>query len=145
MSAHPVDIHVGQRLRLRRSMLGMSQHHLAQEIGITFQQIQKYERGVNRVGSSRLYDFSQILKVPVEYFFEGFAGSEDNDNPAVAILNEGGEAYEVRDMNSKETLALIRSYYKIKDGKLRRKILTLVKAMAAEEDSAEEEEIGNIG
>jgi len=126
--AHPVDIHVGKRLRLRRSMLGMSQDTLGKEIGVTFQQIQKYERGVNRIGSSRLYDFSRILGIPVSYFFEEI--QTDNDNLALGMA-EDGEGFEAERLSDKETLALIRSYYKITDETLRKKVLNLIKAMAA--------------
>lgn len=125
---HPVDIHVGKRLRLRRSMLGMSQDHLGKEIGVTFQQIQKYERGINRVGSSRLYDFSRILGVPVGYFFDEI--QTDSDNVAVGFAEDAGYDYESEKLNNKETMNLIRAYYKIKDKALRKKVLNLVKGMA---------------
>lgn len=124
--AHPVDIHVGKRIRLRRSMLGMSQDFIGKEIGVTFQQIQKYERGVNRVGSSRLYDFSRILGVPVGYFFDDM----DPETLAGTIdLSEDDTTSEGEKMSDKETIALVRSYYKITDPAIRRKVLSLIKAM----------------
>jgi len=124
--AHPVDIHVGKRIRLRRSMLGMSQDFIGKEIGVTFQQIQKYERGVNRVGSSRLYDFSRILGVPVGYFFDDM----DPETLAGTIdLSEDDTTSEGEKMSDKETIELVRSYYKITDPAIRRKVLSLIKAM----------------
>ncbi len=134
MPAHPVDVHVGKRLRLRRSMLGMSQDHLGKEIGVTFQQIQKYERGVNRIGSSRLYDFSNILSVPVGYFFEDFM---PEDTMAQGFAESATAEYENDNLDSKETLSLIRAYYKIKDITIRKKVLGLIKAMGPT-DSKEE-------
>ncbi len=126
--SHPVDIHVGKRLRLRRSMLGMSQDHLGKEIGVTFQQVQKYERGINRIGSSRLYDFSKILGVPVSYFFEEF--NPASEAKAGRGFAEESASFETEKLDDKETMALIRSYYKITDPDIRRKVLSLIKAMA---------------
>lgn len=134
MSAHPVDTHVGKRLRLRRSMLGMSQDHLGKEIGVTFQQIQKYERGVNRIGSSRLYDFSRILNVPVEYFFEDMNGQplEIEGDAKVGFAEKGAEKFKVENLDNKETLSLIKAYYRIEDVQVRKKILSLIKVMGNE-------------
>lgn len=128
---HPVDTHVGKRLRLRRSMLGMSQDHLGKEIGVTFQQIQKYERGVNRIGSSRLYSFAQILKVPVSYFFEEFEADSSSFGFA-----EGNSNYNAEDLDNKETLALVRAYYKIEDPAVRKKVLGLIKAIGLEDNKS---------
>ncbi len=125
MSSHPVDVHVGKRIRLRRTILGMSQELLGKEIGVTFQQVQKYERGVNRVGSSRLYDFSRILNVPVGYFFDEFVPANSNNG----FAEDRASGFEVDKMDSKETLALIRAYYKISDPLIRKKVLSLIKAM----------------
>src|SRR5262245_60680126 len=136
MASHPVDVHVGKRLRLRRSVLGMSQDHLGKEIGVTFQQIQKYERGVNRIGSSRLYDFSRILTVPVGYFFEDFSGQNAAAIPGFAEGDKG--AYEAETLDSKETLSLIRAYYKIKDSAIRKRVLSLIKAMGPADDSKDD-------
>ena len=141
MASHPVDVYVGKRLRLRRNMLGMSQHELGKKIGVTFQQVQKYERGVNRVGASRLFDFSQILSVPVGYFFEGFsvAENETSDLPVAAygFAENGGEyTAEVLDggedvLGTKETTTLVRYFHLIKSQKIRKGILALVKSLAA--------------
>jgi transcriptional regulator with XRE-family HTH domain len=129
---NPIDIHVGSRVRLRRNMLGMSQEKLGEALGITFQQIQKYEKGTNRVGASRLQAISTILNVPVSFFFE--------DAPGVAALSGGmseasSTSFVVDFLNSAEGLQLNRAFAKITDAKVRRKIIDLVKALAG---SAEE-------
>jgi transcriptional regulator with XRE-family HTH domain len=131
---NPVDVHVGSRVRLRRTLLGMSQEKLGEAIGLTFQQVQKYERGANRVGASRLFDLSRVLDVPVAFFF-------DELDPAVAVAASGGEAmpglaelpqssYEPDPMMRRETLELVRAYYRIADPQLRRRLFDLTKAIA---------------
>ncbi len=130
--AHPVDIHVGKRLRMRRNVLGMSQEELGRSVGITFQQIQKYERGVNRVGSSRLYEFSQVLKVPVAFFFENFVEEAAHqmgfaEDRAAYDAGAGGKAADP--LSDKETLTLVRSFNKIGEQEVRNKILALVKSL----------------
>lgn len=133
-SAQPIDGHVGQKLRVRRSLLGMSQEKLADKVGITFQQIQKYERGTNRISSSRLYQFSQILNVPVSFFFpdqDETAYSKDlglSDNDQQGFSVEEDDDMDV--MNRKETIKLVRLYYKIEDKKLRQSILNHIKTLA---------------
>lgn len=129
---NPVDIHVGGRLRMRRSMLGMSQETLADSVGLTFQQVQKYERGFNRVSASRLYQFSKILDVPVSYFFDRY-GEGDRKS---GILNYGMADNEQAPILSddllleRETHEVLRAYYSIKDEKKRRELLNIVRAMA---------------
>jgi len=109
---HPVDVHVGKRIRHRRWMVGMTQQQLAEQVGIKFQQIQKYETGMNRVSASRLWDISEALDVPVSFFFEGI-----EQHPAV----EGGSSSVPRDiMADKEALELVRSYYAIPENQRRR-------------------------
>jgi transcriptional regulator with XRE-family HTH domain len=130
---NPIDVHVGSRVRLRRTLLGMSQEKLGEAIGLTFQQVQKYERGANRVGASRLYDLSRVLDVAVSYFFEEIT-------PAVASAAEarlGGmleespsPAYEADPMMRRETLELVRAYYRIADPQVRRRLFDLTKAIA---------------
>src|SRR6201987_3522514 len=106
---NPIDVHVGARIRQRRTLLGMSQEKLGEAIGLTFQQVQKYERGANRVGASRLYDLSRVLDVPGAYFFEEMA-------PAGEARAGGGEGSSEADpMLKRETLELVRAYYKIPD------------------------------
>jgi len=130
----PVDIHVGQRLRVRRSLLGLSQEKLAEAIGLTFQQIQKYERGLNRISAGRLYRFSQILQVPITYFYEK-VGLE-TDNKMMAEMSDKDQDSLVSDdlMNSKETLELVRLYYSIENPQMREDIFKFIKSMAEHTD-----------
>ncbi|MBD9374042.1 helix-turn-helix transcriptional regulator [Rhizobium sp. ARZ01] len=126
---NPIDIHVGSRIRLRRTMLGMSQEKLGENLGITFQQIQKYEKGTNRVGASRLQNISSILNVPVSFFFEDAPGDSGNQ-PGMAEASSSN--YVVDFLSSSEGLQLNRAFVKIADPKVRRKLVDLVKALAAE-------------
>jgi transcriptional regulator with XRE-family HTH domain len=129
---NPIDVHVGARVRLRRTLLGMSQERLGEAIGLTFQQVQKYERGANRVGASRLYDLSRVLDVPVSFFFDDIAPIDGNGgNGAAAALNESPTAgYETDPMVRRETLELVRAYYRIPDQQIRRRLFDLTKAIA---------------
>lgn len=108
---HPVDVHVGKRIRHRRWLIGMTQQQLAERVGIKFQQIQKYETGANRVSASRLWDISDALEVPVSFFFEGLDGAQENDST---------EKVPTDLMGDKEALDLIRSYYAIPENQRRR-------------------------
>ena len=130
--ANPVDIHVGARVRLRRSILGMSQETLADELGLTFQQIQKYERGANRIGASRLWDISRVLDVPIQFFFDDMDEKVTNQSPRLrAGLSDTPQSdYTSGDpMVKRETLELIRCYYRITDPKIRQNILELCRNM----------------
>ena len=129
---NPIDIHVGSRIRLRRNMLGMSQEKLGESLGITFQQIQKYEKGTNRVGASRLQAIASILSVPVSFFFEDAPGHEGAGQQGLA--EDSQTAYVVDFMNSAEGLQLNRAFVRIGDPKVRRKIVDLVKTLASEEN-----------
>jgi len=131
----PVDIHVGARLRQRRALRGMSQEKLAEAVGLTFQQIQKYERGVNRVGASRLHQFGRVLEVPVSYFFDEMPGTAASA-PAAGFAEEKS-GFEHDPMARRETLELVRAYYRIGDEKVRRRIFDLVKAIAGPPDGGE--------
>ncbi|MDQ0455252.1 helix-turn-helix domain-containing protein [Rhizobium paknamense] len=131
---NPIDIHVGSRIRLRRTMLGMSQEKLGESLGITFQQIQKYEKGTNRVGASRLQNISSILNVPVSFFFEDAPG-EHAANGAGGFSEAASSNYVVDFLSSSEGLQLNRSFVKITDPKVRRRVVDLVKALAAEADA----------
>jgi transcriptional regulator with XRE-family HTH domain len=136
---NPVDVHVGSRVRLRRTLLGMTQGKLGDAVSLTFQQIQKYERGANRIGSSRLYQFSQILDVPVSFFFDDMPGGlvtgaviDPESNPALSEENQFAR---------RETLELVRAYYAIESPAVRKRVFELVKVVAglsAEEDIAED-------
>jgi transcriptional regulator with XRE-family HTH domain len=131
---HPVDIYVGKRLRLRRTILGLSQESVAKAIGITFQQIQKYERGVNRMSASRLHDFAKVMSVPINYFFEGFdesAGTKGTPEQVASGMEESAAApFDYGQMSSRETLEMMRNYYRIEQPTVRRKIAELIKATA---------------
>ena len=124
----PIDIHVGGRVRLRRSLLGMSQGKLADALGLTFQQVQKNERGANRIGSSRLYQLSRILDVPVGFFFDDLAPEISGQARG---LGEGGQArFDQNHLTKRETLELVRAYYRIGDVDIRKRIFDMVKAVA---------------
>jgi transcriptional regulator with XRE-family HTH domain len=110
---HPVDVHVGKRIRHRRWLVGMTQQQLAEHVGIKFQQIQKYETGANRVSASRLWDIADALDVPVSFFFEGLEGGAKGEDAAA-------EAIPADLMGDKEALDLIRSYYAIPEHQRRR-------------------------
>ena len=127
---HPVDIHVGKRLRLRRTLLGLSQEAIANAIGVTFQQVQKYERGINRMGSSRLYDFSKILTIPVSYFFEEMEKGTSHSSALSGVSEDGAPTFEHEKMTTRETLELVRAYYRISEPLVRKRIFELVKSVA---------------
>ena len=128
---HPVDVHVGKQLRLRRTILGLSQEVIGNAIGVTFQQVQKYERGVNRMGASRLFDFAKYLTIPVSYFFEGLEIKEKLfDFKGVA---EEQAPFEEEKMSSRETMEMMRAYYRITDINVRRRVFELVKSLADNE------------
>ena len=123
-----VDVHVGSRVRQRRTMLGMSQEKLGEALGLTFQQVQKYERGANRIGASRLHHISEVLDVPISYFFEELSPSMTKKRGKKG-LEEARSEYEHDPMAKRETLELVRSYYRIKDPKIRRRIFDLTKQL----------------
>ncbi|MEC9343694.1 MAG: helix-turn-helix domain-containing protein [Pseudomonadota bacterium] len=129
---NPIDVHVGSRVRLRRTMLGMSQEKLGENLGITFQQIQKYEKGANRVGASRLQEIARVLSTPVSFFFEDAPGGENV--PSGGFGEAESSNYVVDFLSSSEGLQLNRAFVKIKDAKVRRKIVEMVRAIANEPD-----------
>jgi transcriptional regulator with XRE-family HTH domain len=129
---NPIDIHVGSRIRLRRTMLGMSQEKLGESLGITFQQIQKYEKGTNRVGASRLQNISSILNVPVSFFFEDAPGDHSGQS---GMAEASSSNYVVDFLSSAEGLQLNRAFVKIADPKVRRRLVDLVKSLAAEAET----------
>lgn len=124
---HPVDIFVGKKLRQQRTMLGMSQEELGKSVGVTFQQVQKYERGFNRIGCSRIYEFSRVLGVGVAYFFDGIS-CETQEKELVENKSafEGADEYNI---NNKEVLTLVRAYHEVTDLNVRKKVLSLVKSL----------------
>ena len=127
---NPTDKHVGSRVRMRRMMLGMSQEKLGDALSLTFQQVQKYEKGTNRIGASRLQQIAHFLQVPVSFFFEGapdLAGSPDGMTEAPS------PAYVSDFLASSDGLALTKAFMRIKDAKLRRRIVDLVSQIAGED------------
>lgn len=128
---NPIDIHVGSRARLRRTMLGMSQEKLGNALGITFQQIQKYEKGANRIGASRLQQIANVLNVPVAFFFED---APSGTQTVTGMGEENSTTYVVDFLSSSEGLQLNRAFVKIEDPKVRRKIVDLVKSLAADDE-----------
>jgi len=127
---NPVDTHVGSRVRLRRMLLGMSQERLGESMGLTFQQVQKYEKGVNRIGASRLFQISRILDVPVQFFFEEAPHIGDG-SPARGMAEPDSEAFILEFLNSREGLELNRAFVKIGDPKVRKSVVDLVRALSA--------------
>ncbi len=131
---NPIDVRVGARLRLRRNMLGLSQEKLGEAIGLTFQQVQKYERGANRIGASRLHELSRVLDVPVSFFFD--------DTDPVRAPAMGGfaeplvEAVEPDPLRKRETIELLQAYFSIEDATVRRCLLDLIKVLATESQGA---------
>jgi transcriptional regulator with XRE-family HTH domain len=123
---HRIDVHVGSRVRLRRTLLGFSQERLGAALGLTFQQVQKYERGANRIGSSRLYELSRILDVPVSFFFDDIPGAPAETGSAGEA---GPDARETSQMSRRETMELVRAYYRIEDPLVRKRVFDLVKAI----------------
>ena len=130
---NPIDVQVGSRVRLRRNMLGLSQEKLGEAIGLTFQQVQKYERGANRIGASRLHELSRVLDVPVSFFF-------DDTDPVRAPAIPGGfaepavEAFDSDPLRRRETIELVEAYFTVEDPAIRRRLLELAKVLAAEAD-----------
>ena len=138
---NPVDIHVGKRMRMRRTLLGYSQDELGKALGLTFQQIQKYERGSCRIGASRLWDIGRVLKTPVSFFYEGLTEMPDsvsspypNAPQGVSVLADTTVQIEDDTFNRRETLELVRNYYKIPDRNLAKKVADLIKSMAAADE-----------
>lgn len=131
-SPNPIDIHVGKRVRLRRTLLGLSQEKLGEGLGLTFQQIQKYERGTNRIGSSRLYHLSQLLNVPVAYFFDELHPelSEVGAPASASVEASTRGSAEADQLSHRETLELVRAYYRIENPQVRKRIFELVKTLA---------------
>ena len=132
---NPIDVHVGKRLRLRRTLLGMSQERLGELLGLTFQQVQKYERGVNRIGSSRLFELGQILDVPISFFFDDMPANGGTAGGAEVPLGLAEERvafdHEAADLplDRRETLELVRAYYRISDPAVRKRLFELAKAL----------------
>jgi transcriptional regulator with XRE-family HTH domain len=128
----PIDVHVGARVRLRRTLLGMSQERLGEALGLTFQQVQKYERGVNRIGASRLFDLARVLDVPISFFFDDMPdamGGTTAVTRRIAGFAENQEGFEDDTLHRRETLELVRAYYRITDPSVRKRVFDLIKSL----------------
>ena len=128
--ANAMDIHVGSRVRLRRMLMGMSQERLGELLGLTFQQVQKYEKGVNRIGAGRLHELGQVMSVPVQFFYEDAPGAA----AAAGFAEQTTETYVVDFLNSREGLELNKAFVRITDAKVRRNIVDLVRSLADNAD-----------
>lgn len=127
---NPIDTHVGSRVRLRRMLMGMSQERLGDSMGLTFQQVQKYEKGVNRIGASRLFQISKILDVPVQFFFEEAPNLPDA-GAAPGMAEPESQTFIIEFLNSREGLELNRAFSKINNAKIRKSVVDLVRALGA--------------
>lgn len=130
---NPVDVHVGARVRMRRMLIGMSQEKLGESLGLTFQQVQKYEKGSNRIGASRLYQIGAVLGVPIEFFFEGLERDQAADGA------DHGARFDTELLSSAEGIQLNSAFFSISDPRLRKRLLDLVKAMAGDPGEADAE------
>jgi transcriptional regulator with XRE-family HTH domain len=137
--ANPLDLHVGSRVRLQRMLLGMSQEKLGEQLGLTFQQIQKYEKGINRIGASRLFELARVLGVSVQFFYDDAPGSySDQSAPAgmAGFAERPADTYVVDFLSSREGVELNKAFVKITDPKVRRTIVDLVRTLAGDEKEA---------
>jgi transcriptional regulator with XRE-family HTH domain len=130
---NPVDVHVGARVRMRRMLIGMSQEKLGESLGLTFQQVQKYEKGSNRIGASRLYQIGSVLGVPIEFFFEGLERDQAGDGA------DHGASFDTELLSSAEGIQLNSAFFAISDPRLRKRLLDLVKAMAGDAGEQDDE------
>ena len=126
---HAIDVHVGSRVRLRRTLLGMSQEKLGDALGLTFQQVQKYERGANRIGASRLYELGRVLDVPVSFFFDDAPVANDSGMDTSGAGDQMAPTG-LDPLAKRETLELVRAYYRITDPAVRRRLFELTKSLA---------------
>lgn len=132
---NPIDVHVGSRVRLRRMLLGLSQEKLGERLGLTFQQVQKYEKGVNRVGASRLFDLSNVLSVPIQFFFEDAPVAEARVQPVAGFAEVApADSSIIEFLSTREGLELNKAFSRISDPKSRRAILDLVRSLAGTDD-----------
>lgn len=151
-AAGPIDAHVGARIRLRRMLLRMSQEKLGAALGLTFQQVQKYERGTNKVGASRLYEMSKILRVPIGFFFDDMQGKVEQSaslgySSGFRETSAGFRAFASADsvktnedlhiLAKRETLELMRAYYRIPDAEVRKRVMDLIKTLSEQAAAAE--------
>jgi transcriptional regulator with XRE-family HTH domain len=127
---NPIDHHVGSRVRMRRMIIGKSQEKLGEALGVTFQQVQKYEKGTNRMGASRLQQIAKVLGVPIEFFFEG----APNVSSQGVVASDVAPGYVADFLTTSEGVQLTRAFVRITDPTIRRRLISLVKAMAGDEN-----------
>jgi transcriptional regulator with XRE-family HTH domain len=133
--ANPIDVHVGGRVRFRRMLLGMSQEKLGERLGLTFQQVQKYEKGINRIGASRLFDLAQVLGVPVQFFYEEAPSSDPPPVVPDGFSETPAENVIVQFLRSRDGLELNKAFVRISDAKARRAIVDLVRSLANDDNA----------
>lgn len=132
--ANPMDAHVGSRVRLRRMLLGMSQEKLGEQLGLTFQQVQKYEKGVNRIGASRLFDLAQVLNVPIQFFYDEAPPGDSMGAPlGLGMAERPQEGFVIDFLSSREGLELNKAFVRITDPKIRRAIVDLVRTLGGDD------------
>lgn len=136
---NPIDVHVGNRVRLRRMLVGMSQEKLGEKLGLTFQQVQKYEKGSNRVSASRLYQIAEILAVPVQFFFDDVPDDVASTEPASGFGEAANPATIMDFLNSTDGFQLSRAFANIEDSRVRRRLIDLVKVLAGTDTDDEEQ------
>lgn len=131
--ANPIDKHVGERVRMRRMLLGMSQEKLGEQLGLTFQQVQKYEKGVNRIGASRLFDLAQVLGVPIQFFYENMSAAVSGLAAAPGFADKAGEPYVADFLSSRDSVELHKAFARITDPRVRRSIVDMVRSIAGDD------------
>ena len=129
---NPIDIHVGNRVRLQRMLIGISQEKLGERLGLTFQQVQKYEKGINRIGASRLFELSRVLGVPVQFFYDEAPLGSSAPAAAPGFAERGPDSQVFEFLSSREGLELNRAFSRITDPKVRKSVLDLVRSLAGE-------------
>ena len=130
---HPIDIHVGARVRMRRTMLGMSQDKLGDSLGLTFQQIQKYEKGVNRIGASRLFEIAKVLEIPIQFLFEDFDSFTNTPYGFAENAPDSDSSMLMDFLSSPEGIQLCRHFAQIEDPRVRHRVIDLVKTLSDKE------------
>ncbi len=130
-SPNPIDVYVGGRVRMRRMLIGMSQEKLGESLGLTFQQVQKYEKGANRIGASRLYQIARVLSVPVEFFYEGIQVDDAAEAEGMAEAEPSNFDFDM--LSTSEGIQLNSAFFAIRDPKVRKRVLELVKALGETE------------
>lgn len=132
---NPIDIHVGNRVRLQRMLMGISQEKLGERLGLTFQQVQKYEKGINRIGASRLFELSRVLGVPVQFFYDDAPLLSSSHQPTPGFAERSSDSQVFEFLSSREGLELNRAFSRISDPKVRKSVLDLVRSLADEAGS----------